>query len=288
MTLTATAILCKKISDSWIFLNQKTAPIWFFTALWDRFFLTEIRVTAHLCIKIFGTPNCVIHWMFPHELFGYCETKHFNKTVMNLPLCENFWCQNSFEKSNGSHTIFFRPLRQNVLTEQWCPPPLIESFWYQVRFRNTERFAYEFFRHCETKKNWQKIVMPFPLLRHPQFYFQTRKFLKQRRVPEWNFSVLWDKIFSEKLWYSLLCIKFCCIRFFLKCRRVPLPVFSVLCDTKNFSTELWCRHPPIPALLWTTIFDTRSFLKNRCVPLRNFSLVWKKVQRWMVKSSSDA
>ena len=152
MTLTATAILCKKISDSWIFLNQKTALIWFFTALWDRFFLTEIRVTAHLCIKIFGTPNCVIHWMFPHELFGYCETKHFNKTVMTLPLCENFWCQNSFEKSNGSHTIFFRPLRQNVLTEQWCPPPLIESFWYQVRFRNTERFAYEFFSALRNQK----------------------------------------------------------------------------------------------------------------------------------------
>ena len=197
MTLTATAILCKKISDSWIFLNQKTAPIWFFTALWDRFFLTEIRVTAHLCIKIFGTPNCVIHLMFPHELFGYCETKHFNKTVMTLPLCENFGCQNSFEKSNGSHTIFFRPLRQNVLTEQWCPPPLIESFWYQVRFRNTERFAYEFFRHCETKKIDRKSWCRSPFSAIHSFISKPESFWNNEGFPNEIFQCCETKFFRK-------------------------------------------------------------------------------------------
>ena len=64
-------------------------------------------------------------------------------------------------------------------------------------------------------------------------------------------------------------------QFFFTFNRVPLPVSSVLWDTKNFSTELWCHHPH-PALLWMTIFDTRSFLKYRCVPLRYLSLVWKK------------
>ena len=34
--------------------------------------------------------------------------------------------------------------------------------------------------------------------------------------------------------------------------------------------------PPARALLCMTSFDTRSFLKCRCVPLRDLSLVWKK------------
>ena len=159
MTLPAAAILCIKIFDSWIFLNQKTAPFWFFTALWERSFLTENRVTAHLCIKIFGTPKCVIHWMSPRELFWlfwYCETKHFEKTVMTPPLCENFGCKDSFEKSNGSHTIFFSPLRQKFLTDPWCPPPLHESFWYQVRFSKHRGVRLRIFSALWNKKKSTK------------------------------------------------------------------------------------------------------------------------------------
>ena len=145
MTLPATAKLCIKNFDTWILLNQRTAPIWFFTALWVRTFLTENRLTALPWKKIFSAPNCVIQWMFLHEIFWHCETKHFDKTVMTPPLCENFGCKDSFEKPNGSHTNYFRPVRQTFLTELGCPPPLHESFWYQVLFRNTEGFPYEFF-----------------------------------------------------------------------------------------------------------------------------------------------
>ena len=69
-TLPATDILCTKLFDTWVFLNQRTAPIWLITALWDRISGTENRVTAHLCLKK-SVPQ--IFWYiegFPTKTFG--------------------------------------------------------------------------------------------------------------------------------------------------------------------------------------------------------------------------
>ena len=51
-------------------------------------------------------------------------------------------------------------------------------------------------RYCETKQLWRKIVIHAPLL--SLTFFDTRIFLKHRRVPLRNFSALWDKIFSTE------------------------------------------------------------------------------------------
>ena len=68
-------------------------------------------------------------------------------------------------------------------------------------------------------------------------FFVTRNFLKRRRVPLRNFSVLWDNKFSiESRDIPLLGINFFDTRNFLKHRRVPRRNFSALWD-KNFSTE---------------------------------------------------
>ena len=93
-----------------------------------------------------------------------------------------------------------------------------------------------------------------------------RTFSKHRRFSLRNFSALWFT--------------------------VRIPVFSVLWDTKNFLTELWCHQPSPWAFLCMTIFDTRRFLNYRCVPLRDLSLVLKKISTvngeipfWCIKIS---
>ena len=104
-------------------------------------------------------------------------------------------------------------------------------------------------------------------------FFDTRNVLKNRRVPLRNISVLWDKIFDIKSWYSLppspplLSIKFFDTRNFVKHRRFPLRSFSVLWD-KRFSTE----NRDI-LLLGIKFFDTWNFLRHRRVPLRNDSVL---------------
>ena len=162
------------------------APVWIITALWDRIFSKENRVTAHLCIKTVGAPNLLIHWRFPHENFWHCETIISDKTVMP-----------SYSARNNSVPCTFS---------------------------------------------------------------------KHRRVSLQNFSALWFT--------------------------VRIPVFSVLWDTKNFSTDLWCHQPSPWAFLCMTIFDTRGFWNYRCVPLRDLSLVLKKNSKvngeilfWCIKIS---
>ena len=211
--LPATDILCIKIFDTWIFFNQRTAPIWPFTALWDRFFCTENRVTAHLCIKKFGAPNLLIHWRFPHENFWHCETINSDKTVMPSYSARNFSVPGNFSEHRR------------------VPLQIFLAMWI--------------------KKNSTENRDAVPLSSPSKTFLNTKKLLKGQRDPEWSFSVLWDKKFSKKAWYSLLCIKTFCIRFLSKYKSVTLPVFSVLWDTKKISRELWCHHPPpAPSSAW--------------------------------------
>ena len=51
------------------------------------------------------------------------------------------------------------------------------------------------------QKPWQKSVIQPPLLLSIKF-FDTRNFLKHRRVALRTFSVLWDKNFDKKMWYT--------------------------------------------------------------------------------------
>ena len=238
-----------KIFRYLVFLNPRTAPVWLITALWDRNFSKENRVTAHLCIKTIGAPNLLIHWRFPHENFWHCETINSDKTVM--------------------------------------PPTLHENFRYHVFFRNTEGFPYEFFRHCETKINQQKILMLFPLLLHPIF-FKSQKASETTKGSRMKFfSPVRQKVFEKSVILRPMHQKFLCQIFFWKQKNSPTNFLGVM-KHKEFFDRNVMSPPPTRALLCMTIFGTRSFLKCRCVPLRDLSLVWKKVQRWMVKTSCDA
>ena len=88
-----------------------------------------------------------------------------------------------------------------------------------------------------------KLWYPPPLL--SVIFFDTKIFLKHRRVPPRSFSVLWDKNFWRKIVIlpaPLLCIKFFDTRIFLKHRRVPLRNFPALWDKKTFNGKSWYPH----------------------------------------------
>ena len=119
--------------------------------------------------------------------------------------------------------------------------------------------------------------------------FDTRIFLKPRRVPLRNFSVLWDKKkFDGKSCYSLpppplLIHKSFRYRKFSETlhRRAPLRDVSVLRHKLIDRKSLYSLPPP--SLLSIKVFDTKNFLKHREVPLRIFLAPWdKKNQRKFV------
>ena len=136
-------------------------------------------------------------------------------------------------------------------------------------------------------------------------FFDTRNVLKNRRVPLRNFSVLWDKNFDIKSWYSLppsplLSIKFFDTRNFVKQKVSPTKFFGTLRQQffyrkswysplihkifryQNFFTYevfsvLWdnrfsIENRDIP-LFGIKFFNTWNFLKHRRVPLRNDSVL---------------
>ena len=276
MTLPATAKLCRKVLDTWILLNQKTAPIWFFTALWGRIFLTENRVTAHFWIKMFGAPNCAIQWMFLHEIFWHCETKHFDKTVMTPPLCENFGCKDSFEKPNGTHTKFFPPVRQNFLTEPWCPPPLHEIFRYQVLFRNTKWFPYDFSWHCERKISRQKVAMPFPLLLH-SFISIPKRFWNDEGIPNEVFQSCETKSFQKKRDTPSYASKLSVSDFFRNAKGFPYQ-FSRCFETQRIFRQKCDVTTPPPRHPMQDSFRHQKFFEiQMCSPTRFIVSVKKKL-----------
>ena len=104
-------------------------------------------------------------------------------------------------------------------------------------------------------------------------FFDTRNFVKHRRVPLWSFSVLRSKKVSrENRDITLLKMKFFDTRNFLKHRRFPQLNDLVLWHKNNFDGK--SRYPP--PLLSLTFVDTRNFLKHRRVLLRNFSALSDK------------
>ena len=191
-----------------------------------------------LCIKFFYTPNFLKHWRDAQEIFRHCETKNFRRKILKLP----------------------------------PSPPLIHKHFFATGhflFSETQIILYEIFRNCETKKLWQKIVIlpPPPLLSIN--FFDTRNFVKQRRVPLRSFLLQWDNKFSmENRDIPLLGIKFFDTRNFLKQRRVPIRSFSALWDQK-FSTEK--RGTPFLSI---KLFEHKNFLKNSRIPLQKFSALW--------------
>ena len=98
---------------------------------------------------------------FPYEVFWHCETKKIRQNRDPPPLpCMKIFDTRFFSKHRRVPVRIFLALwdKKNS-TKPWSPPPMHENFRYQIFFRNTEGFPYEFFWHCETKKFQLKIVI---------------------------------------------------------------------------------------------------------------------------------
>ena len=149
------------------------------------------------------------------------------------PLSPNlFRYQKCSEKQKGSSTKFFGTLRQQIFFRKSWYSPLRHKILRYVKLSETQKGSSTKWFGTETKLFWRKILIPAPFLNPNIFRYQ--KF-SETRVPLRNFSVLWDKNFDMKSWYSL---------------------------------------PPSPPLLSMKFFDTRNLVKHRRSPLRNFSVLW--------------
>ena len=106
--------------------------------------------------------------------------------------------------------------------------PFIQKNLIPEYFWNTEGFAHDDFRYCETKKTTKSWYPYYPK------NFDTRTFPKHRG-PLRNFSVLWDKKDRQNR-DTPTTLKIFVTRNFLKHRRVRPRCFSVTWD-KKFPTE---------------------------------------------------
>ena len=112
-----------------------------------------------------------------------------------------------------------------------------------------------------------------PLIHKFLNFFDTRNFMKQRRVTLWSFSVLWDTKFSEENRdVSLLGIKFFDTPNWWNTKRFPYEMFRHW-ETKNFRWKLLILPPLIHKLFGHRKFSDRQ---RRRVHLRKFSALWDK------------
>ena len=159
--------------------------------------------------KSWYSPPPLIHKLFRYQKF--CETK------------------------KGSTTKFFGTVRQQIFCRKSWFSLLGIKFFETLKFWNTDGFLDETFRHCETKYfDWKLWYSPPPLIYK---FFRYQKLCETKKgSPTKFFGPVRQQIFDRKSWYSLLGIKFFDTRNFLKHRRVPRRSFSALWD-ENFSTE---------------------------------------------------
>ena len=152
---------------------------------------------------------------------------------------------------------------------------MAKNFWM------AEVFSQKILRHCETKISTDnRDFSPLPI----KTFSNNRIVLENRKVslPSFSFRSC-ETIFSTILWSSPpLCMKFFDTRMFLKHRRVVLRSFSAMWDEKTSTEKSDIPHlPPIhktfsePKSFWNTegfrkeVFqhcETRKFQKNRDVP----------------------
>ena len=89
-----------------------------FYSILRQIFLTGNRVTAHLCIKIVGATNFLIHWRFPQENFWHCKTINSDKTVMPSYSARNFPVPRTSSKHRRVPSRFYSALcNKNKSTE---------------------------------------------------------------------------------------------------------------------------------------------------------------------------
>ena len=96
-------------------------------------------------------------------------------------------------------------------------------------------------------------------------------FWKIEGMPMKFFGTVRQKISDKKLWYPLLCIIFFNTSKFPK-HWGDAHEFFRQCEIKIFRSKNVIR-----AFSSIKLFETRSFIKNSKIPLRNFSALWDKI-----------
>ena len=141
--------------------TRKGSPTIFFSAVRQKIINRKFW-SLFFIRKFFRYPN--FFWnteVFAHEIFWYCETKNYQQKLVKSPHCPYVFSITDFsETQKGSLTTFFGFVRQII---------------------------------------WQKIVIHTPLLLSIKT-FDTRSFLKHRRILLRSFLIPWDKKFDKNLW----------------------------------------------------------------------------------------
>ena len=255
-----------KTFDTKTILKHRRVRARCFSAIWDKKTSTEKRDTPLFIHKLFPYYKFSVRQKrSPTNFFGTVRLEHFHGTSWDSPIMhKNFGCPNFLNHWRVLHK-FFGTVRQKQNNRQNRDTPIIQQTLKPEQFWNTDGFAHDDFWRCETK-NFHKIVIPLlsknfwyqnvserqkgspttifgdvkqkssAKLWYPYYRktFDTRTFLKDRRVRPRCSSVIWDKKkFDGKTWHSLLIHIFFRTRKFLNHKSVPHEVFRYR-ETKTF------------------------------------------------------
>ena len=223
--------------DTRNFLKHRGVPLRNDSVLWDKklsdkAWYSALRHKNFRYLKLWNTEESSTKW-FGIETKQF-QRKIVKPTSCLIP--NSFRYPKPFETQKGSSTKWFGTVRQNNFNgKPWFPPPPLSLTIFDTRnflkhrgvpLRNdsvlwdkklSKKSWYSAPRHknirylklSETQKNPQrndsvlrqnnfnaKSWNPPPLL--SLTFFDTRNFLKRRRVPPRNDSVLWDKTISTE------------------------------------------------------------------------------------------
>ena len=154
----------------------------------------ERKIVILLCIKFFDTPNFLKFWSDAREIFRHCETIIIRRKNVIPPVMHKiFRYPKFFETLEGCPRNVLALWDQKFSTENRdtpssLPPPSYPYFFRYQIFSDTQirkvplrNFSALWDRHFLTENRDTPSSLPPPLLSIS--FFDTRKFLKQRRVP---------------------------------------------------------------------------------------------------------
>ena len=165
------------------FWNTKAFPTKFFGTVRLNF-STESRWTPILCIKLLNDHVFMKHWRVRHKNFGTVSRMKFKKVVIDCyPKFFRYW--NVSELQGSPYESFWyceiKTINKIVI------PVLSKKFWNQNNSETQAGSPTMTFGDVRQKKI-KKLWYPYYLKT-----FDTRTFLKHRRVRRQCFSASWDK-----------------------------------------------------------------------------------------------
>ena len=224
------------------------------------------------------------------EVLWYCENKKFRRKIMTTVssfFLNIFWYQKSSWKTEG---LVYQKIRyyetKTFSAENRDTTYLIYRYFFPIPqiLWNAENFLFQLFRFCETKKFRRKIVTAALSLILNSFRYQ--KTLGRKRVPLRKVSVLSETKNHQQ-------------------KNVPTPSFIIenfsypkVSETQKSSSTNYFgtvrqekfRRKIVtpPTLFFSKFFDTRKFLEDRRVPLRNVTTFWETeiIQQKILKPPS--